>query len=114
MLVVAGAAVPTSAATTTTHVSQSGTADVAYAGSLLTVNEHSVGPAFQSATGFGYTGRGSESLAVAQEIVAGTIGPGVFESVGGAPIKLIEPKFTTWYASFAASPIVVIYNPTSK
>ncbi len=115
MAVMAGAASPAVAsATTTTHPAQPGTADVAYAGSLLTVNEQSVGPAFQGSTGYSYTGRGSESLAVAQEIIAGTVTPGVFESVGGAPIKLIEPKYTTWYASFAASPIVVAYSPTSK
>jgi len=114
ILVAAAAATPVSASTTTTHPSQSGTADVAYAGSLLTVNEHSVGPAFRSATGYTYTGRGAESLAVAQEIVAGTITPGVFESVGGTPIQQIEPKYTTWYASFASSPIVVTYNPTGK
>ena len=46
--VMAGAAAPALASTTTTtHPSQPGTADVAYAGSLLTVNEQSVGPAFQ-------------------------------------------------------------------
>jgi molybdate/tungstate transport system substrate-binding protein len=100
--------------TSTTHPSKAGTADVAYAGSLLTVNEKSIGPAFTATTGYGYTGRGAESLAVAQEIVAGTISPGVFESVGGAPIKVIEPNFTTWFASFAASPIVVAYNPSGK
>jgi molybdate/tungstate transport system substrate-binding protein len=111
----AGLASPALASTTaTTHPSKAGTADVAYAGSLLTVNEKVVGPAFQASTGYGYTGRGAESLAVAQEIVAGTITPGVFESVGGTPIKVIEPKFTTWYAGFAASPIVIAYNPTSK
>ena len=101
------------ATTTTTHAPQAGTADVAYAGSLLTVNEQSVGPAFQGATGYSYTGRGAESLAISQEILAGTIQPGVFESVGAAPIKPLVPKFTTWYVSFAASPIVVAYNPSS-
>ena len=116
ILVAGAAAGPAASASTTptTHPARAGTADVAYAGSLLTVNEQHVGPGFQAATGYSYTGRGAESLAVAQEIAAGTINPGVFESVGPAPIKLIQPKFTTWYASFAASPIVVAYNPNGK
>lgn len=85
---------------------------MAYAGSLLTVNEHSIGPAFTHSTGYSYSGRGAESFALSQEIAAGTITPGVFQSVGAAPITPLEPKFTTWYVTFAASPIVVAYDPT--
>jgi molybdate/tungstate transport system substrate-binding protein len=94
--------------------SRAGTADVAYAGSLTYLNEKVVGPAFTKATGYGYTGRGAGSLALSQEIRAGEITPSVFESIGGAPIEALEPRFTSWYIQFAASPIVVAYNPGSR
>lgn len=91
----------------------SGTADVAFAGSLLLVNNKQIGPAFTKATGAAYTGRGGGSFGLAQEIKSGAISPNVFMSVGSAPIKLLEPKDTTWWVQFAASPIVVAYSPTS-
>lgn len=90
-----------------------GTADVAFAGSLENLDEKSVGPAFTKATGYGYQGRGAGALALSQEISAGEISPNVFESIGGKPIEALEPKFTSWYVQFAASPIVVAYNPES-
>lgn len=101
-----------SSTTTTTHPARQGTASVAYAASLLNANEKTIGPDFHKATGYSYTGRGAESLAISSEIAAGTITPGVFESVGAAPITPLEPKFTSWYASFASSPIVIAYNPS--
>lgn len=93
---------------------RAGTADVAYAGSLENLNEKTVGPAFTKATGYAYQGRGAGALALSQEIAAGEISPNVFESIGGKPIEALEPKFTSWYVQFAASPIVVAYNPKSR
>ncbi|MEX6428902.1 MULTISPECIES: extracellular solute-binding protein [Ferrimicrobium] len=87
------------------------TADVAYAGSLQLLNEHTIGPAFAKATGYGYLGRGAGSFGLSKEIAAGEIAPNVFESIGSAPITELEPARTSWYVSFAASPIVVAYNP---
>jgi molybdate/tungstate transport system substrate-binding protein len=91
-----------------------GTADVAYAGSLENLNEKVIGPAFTRATGYGYSGRGAGSVGLSQEIKSGEITPNVFESVGSKPITALEPKFTTWYVRFAASPLVVAYNPASR
>ncbi len=67
--------------------SSAGTASVAYAASLASLNEKVVGPAFIKAAGK--------------------------ESIGGKPIEALEPRFTTWYIQFAASQIVVAYNPAS-
>ncbi|MBO0715687.1 MAG: substrate-binding domain-containing protein [Acidimicrobiales bacterium] len=92
----------------------SGTARVAYAGSLQYLNEHTIGPAFTTATGDAYQGQGAGSLALSQEIRAGEISPNVFESVGAAPITALQPKFTSWYVSVASSPIVVAYNPKTS
>jgi molybdate/tungstate transport system substrate-binding protein len=92
----------------------SGTANVAYAASLINLNEKVVGPAFTKATGFGYSGTAGPSLALSKSILAGEITPNVFTSVGSAPIQALEPKFTRWYVRYAASPIVVAYNPHGK
>ncbi|MDA8292439.1 MAG: extracellular solute-binding protein [Actinomycetota bacterium] len=91
-----------------------GTADVAYAGSLAYLNEKVVGPAFEAATGDAYLGRAAGSVALSQEIAAGEITPNVFESVGASPITALEPRFTRWYVQFAASPLVVAYDPSGR
>lgn len=103
-----------SAATPTTAGRAKGTADVAYAGSLEYLNETVVGPAFHRATGNGYEGRGGGSFGLSKEILAGEITPNVFESVGAAPITALVPRYTTWWVRFAASPIVVAYNPSTR
>ncbi|HEY4462478.1 MAG TPA: extracellular solute-binding protein [Streptosporangiaceae bacterium] len=97
-----------------TAAKPSGTANVAYAGSLANLDEKVIGPAFTTAKGYAYQGRGAGSTALAQEIKSGEISPNVFESIGGKPIESLEPKFTSWYVQFASSPIVVAYNPASK
>ncbi|MBO0770302.1 MAG: substrate-binding domain-containing protein [Actinobacteria bacterium] len=94
--------------------SQPGTANVAYAASLTNLNEKVIGPAFARAGSGRYAGRAGPSLALSKEIASGEITPNVFESIGGKPIEALEPKYTSWYVQFAASPIVVAYNPRSK
>jgi molybdate/tungstate transport system substrate-binding protein len=92
----------------------SGTANVAFAGSLQLLNEKVIGPAFTKATGYRYQGRGGGSFGLAREIASSEISPNVFESVGAGPLDVLEPKFTSWYLEVAASPIVVAYNPHSR
>ena len=89
-------------------------ANVAYAGSLQLLNDQTIGPAFSKATGDGYVGRGAGSFGLSKEIAAGEIAPNVFESIGAAPITQLEPSKTSWYVSFASSPIVIAYNPTTS
>ncbi len=108
------AAAGCSSASSSTGSTPSGTANVAYAGSLTFLNEKLFGPAFHTATGFSYQGQGAGSDALSQEIAAGTIFPNVFQSVGGDPIMALIPKFTHWYVRYAATSIVVAYNPNSK
>lgn len=90
-----------------------GTAFVAYAGSLQLTNDQYVGPAFTEATGIKYQGQGNGALAEAQLIASQEVTPNVFMSIGTAPIKVIDPKFTTWGVGFASSPIVIAYSPQS-
>lgn len=92
----------------------SGTANVAYASSLEYLNEKIVKPAFEAATGAGYSGTGATAGALQQEIASGEISPNVFESVGGGNITPLEPKFTKWYIQYAGTSMVVAYNPKSR
>jgi len=91
-----------------------GTVSVAYASSLEYLNEKVVGPAFEKAEGYKYSGTGAASGALSSEIAAKEITPNVFESVGGDNITPLEPKFTSWYIPYAGTQIVVAYNPKSK
>jgi molybdate/tungstate transport system substrate-binding protein len=92
----------------------SGTASVAYASSLQYLNENVAGPAFQTATGYKFSGRGASSGDLESDIASGEITPNVFESVGGDNITPLEPKFTKWYIQYAGTSMVVAYNPNSK
>lgn len=87
---------------------------VAYAGSLSLLNEHIVAPRFTKKTGFPYQGRGGGSFGLARDIQSKTISADVFESIGYAPIKLLEPTWTQWAIQFASSPLVVAYSPHSR
>ena len=89
----------------------SGTANVAYAGSLELVMQRDLGPAFTHHTGYQYEGRGAGALGLAQEIRGGEITPNVFLSVGSGPVALLEPKYTSWAVEFASSPLVLAYYP---
>ena len=92
----------------------SGTANVAYASSLEYINEKVVGPAFTSATGAQYSGRGAASGTLESEIAAGEISPNVLEVVGADNVTPLEPKHTKWYVAYAGTKMVLAYNPKSK
>ena len=93
----------------------SGTANVAYAASLAYLNEKVFGPAFTKATGYKYLGTPGPSDGLSAEIAAKSISPNVFISVGGDNIDPgLEPKFTKWYIQYAATSMVLAYNPASK
>ena len=86
--------------------------NVPYAASLAYIMDQQVGPAFQKATHMAYQGRAGESLALVHLIDSNTIPADVFVSVGAAPIKDLGSK-APWAIGFAASPLVVAYNPNS-
>jgi molybdate/tungstate transport system substrate-binding protein len=112
---VAAACSSSSSTTSSSKTSKSSsTASVAYAASLEYLNEKIVGPAFTKAKGYGYTGRAGPSDGLESEIAGHEISPNVFQAVGGDNITPLFPKFTTWYVQYAATSIVVAYNPKSK
>jgi molybdate/tungstate transport system substrate-binding protein len=98
-----------------TITSARGDVNVLYAGSLISVIETKVGPAF-SHLGYGYKGEGHGSIQDANMIIDGQRFPDVFISVGEQPItKLIEnnPSLAKWYLGFASDELVIAYNPKS-
>jgi len=99
-------------------VTGSGPVDVLYAGSLVTLMQQDLGPAFQSATGYTVSGVSAGSKDLASEIKAGTQQGDVF--ISAAPVvnaSLMGPangNWVSWYASFASSPLLLAYNPSSS
>jgi molybdate/tungstate transport system substrate-binding protein len=92
---------------------------VLYAGSLATVMEKGIGPAFMKATGYGYQGEAQGSLGGAQMIRDHLRTPDVF--VSADPLVnlqiLMGPENgnkVKWFTVLAASQLVLAYNPQSK
>jgi molybdate/tungstate transport system substrate-binding protein len=102
---------------------QNGKVFVMYAGSLAKIFEEDLGPAFQTRTGYIYTGEGRGSLQVANMIIDGQRRPDVFVSAGTIPInKLINSTSSIKGKSspdqglvkFASAEMVIAYLPTSR
>lgn len=95
-----------------------GTVNVAYAGSLVNLMEHQLGPAFQKATGYTYQGKGAGSTALANQIRGKLITPDVFISASTSAYAPLEGaahgNLVSWYMSFAATQLVIGYSPASK
>ncbi len=100
-----------SSASASAAAKPTGTVSVAYASSLEYLNEKVVSPAFTSAEGYKFSGRGASSGDLETDIASGEISPNVFQSVGGDNITPLQPKFTKWYVQYAGTSIVVAYNP---
>ncbi len=92
--------------------------DVLYAGSLVNLMEHGIGPAFGKATGDTFRGFGGGSNGLANQIkgklrradVFISASPKVNDSLmGGA-----NGDWVAWYVTFAQSPLVIGYNPSSR
>ena len=95
-----------------------GTVTALFAGSLLDYMEHDLGPSFQKATGYGYSGIGGGSTEVAAEIKGGVRVGDVFISAAAAADQTLEGSangnWVSWYSTFAASPLMLAYNPHSR
>jgi len=92
--------------------------DVAYAGSLVTAMERSIGPQFMHSCSCTYNGEGRGSGALVRLIAAGLRHPDIFISADPALMEQLMhpasgPPLITWYASFATSPIVIGYSRKS-
>lgn len=90
------------------------TVSVLYAGSLATINDQVLGPAFTRTDGIGYTGQGAATLALAREITGGEITADAFEAVGTGGLAAVGRAIMPWAVAVAAQPLVVMYNPRSR
>jgi molybdate/tungstate transport system substrate-binding protein len=95
-----------------------GTVSVAYAGSLVDLMEHQLGPAFARATGYTFQGRAGGSTALANQIKSRLIQPDVFISASGSAYTPLEGaangNLVSWHMSFAATEMVIGYSPSSR
>ena len=99
----------------TTAACAAGRVEVFYAGSLVRLMEHSLGPAFDKATGFHFEGYAGGSNALAEQIKGRLRPADVFISaVPSVNSRLMGPQNGNWlesYVRFARSPLVIGYNP---
>jgi molybdate/tungstate transport system substrate-binding protein len=98
--------------------SQGRSVSVLYAGSLATVMENGVGPAFSKATGYQYKGEAHGSLGAARLIHDRLRRPDVFISADPAVNESVlmgdqNGRLVTWYVVLASSELVLAYNPKS-
>jgi molybdate/tungstate transport system substrate-binding protein len=95
-----------------------GTVSALFAGSLLNYMEHDLGPAFRKASGYGYEGFGGGSTEVASQIKGGVRQGDVFISAAATADKALEGtangNWVSWYTTFAASPLMLAYDPSSR
>ncbi|HEX3982990.1 MAG TPA: substrate-binding domain-containing protein, partial [Acidisoma sp.] len=87
-----------------------GTVNVLYAGSLVNLMEHGVGPAFDKATGGKFRGYAGGSNKLANEIKGKLIPADVFISanpkVNDDLMGAANGNWVDWYVGFAQSPLV--------
>jgi molybdate/tungstate transport system substrate-binding protein len=99
-------------------ITASGKVQVLYAGSLVNLMEHDLGPAFAKASGAQYEGTGAGSTALVQDIKGKTKQGDVFISAStsaNAPLMgAANGDWENWYATFGTAPLVIGYNPKSK
>lgn len=94
-----------------------GEVNVLYAGSLVNLMEHGIGPAFDRASGDAFQGFAGGSDKLANEIkgklrrgdIFVSANPKVNDGLGAA-----NGNWVSWYIAFAQSPLVIGYNPSSK
>ncbi len=94
------------------------TVSVLYAGSLVNLMEHSVGPTFDKAWGDRFQGYAGGSNLLANQIKGKLRQGDVFISanpkVNASLMGSANGDWVSWYIAFAQSPLVIGYNPSSR
>jgi molybdate/tungstate transport system substrate-binding protein len=95
-----------------------GKVSVVYAGSLVNLMEHGIGPAFDTASGDTFQGVAGGSNQVANEIKSKLRQGDIFVSanpkVNDGLMGVANGDWVRWYITFAQSPVVIGYSPSSK
>jgi molybdate/tungstate transport system substrate-binding protein len=98
--------------------SAAGAVKVLYAGSLVNLMEHDVGPAFDKATGHQFQGYAGGSVGLANQIKDNLRQGDVFVSASPKAndglMGAANGDWASWYITFARSPLVIGYNASSK
>lgn len=96
----------------------SGQVNVLYAGSMVGLMKDSIGPAFEDATRNSFNGFTAGDKDVASQIKAGVHAGDIFMSaapeVNDTLIGPANSNLISWYATYATSPLVIGYKPSSK
>jgi molybdate/tungstate transport system substrate-binding protein len=96
----------------------SGSVSVIYAGSLSQLMEGTLGPRFHRTDGYSFEGFGAGSSEAAKQIKGGVRQADVFVSASAEADRELEGqangKWASWYATFAATPLVLGYDPNSE
>lgn len=95
-----------------------GKVNVLYAGSLVNLMEHGVGPAFEKASGDTFQGFAGGSSGLANQIKgklrAGDVFVSASPKVNDGLMGSANGNWVSWYITFAQSPLVIGYNASSK
>jgi molybdate/tungstate transport system substrate-binding protein len=95
-----------------------GTVKVLYAGSLVNLMEHGIGPAFTKTTGDQFEGYSGGSVGLADQIKRKVRQGDVFISatskVDDDLMGASNGDWVSWYIAFAQSPLVIGYNPSGR
>ena len=95
-----------------------GPVKVLYAGSLVNLMEHSLGPKFEQANGDTFQGFSAGSSALAMQIKGKVRQGDVFISASPSVNQTLQGpangNWVSWYANFASAPLVIGYDPNSK
>jgi molybdate/tungstate transport system substrate-binding protein len=100
------------------YVLAAGAVNVLYAGSLVNLMEHGIGPAFGKASADEFRGYAGGSNLLANQIKGKLRQGDVFISanpaVNGSLMGEKNGDWVNWYVTVAQSPLVLGYNPTSR
>lgn len=95
-----------------------GNVNVLYAGSLENLMDKTLGPAFQRATGYRFSGYPAGSTELGNEIRGGVRQGDVFISASPNVNSTLEGQsdggWVSWYAPFASTRLVLGYNPSGR
>jgi len=95
-----------------------GGVNVLYAGSLVDLMENHIGPAFERASGDRFRGYAGGSKLLANEIRGRLRRADVFVSAAPRVNRRLMGRrhggWVRWYITFAQSPLVIGYNPSSR
>jgi molybdate/tungstate transport system substrate-binding protein len=117
-VLVAGLSLALLPALASAQTTSGGTVNVLYAGSLVNLMEHGIGPAFDKADGADFRGYAGGSNKLANEIKGKLVPGDVFISanpkVNADLMGAANGGWVDWYVTFAQSPLVIGYNPSSR